>query len=220
MGDSAHINALASSATELVSVLLIMMTCALGLLILAALHGTYYLFQWLRRQLQRWRSNASRRALKAAITRLPIREVSMGGSGESCSVCLENFCVGDQLRVLSCRHEFHARCVDAWLLGEKQQQQHWEPSCPLCKAGLDGAAGKPPPAPRQPTATRPRTFLRSLGLLLLPSLSSGGLITAVPAAAATAAAQEAAPPAPRHSCNSFSSAPASRHAACKRSMAY
>mmetsp|Transcript_40827 Transcript_40827/g.94707 ORF Transcript_40827/g.94707 Transcript_40827/m.94707 type:complete len:334 (-) Transcript_40827:396-1397(-) len=40
-----------------------------------------------------------------------------------CSICLEPFAVGDRLRQLSCRHEFHQVCVDTWL--------RRVPSCPL-----------------------------------------------------------------------------------------
>ncbi|KAI8866280.1 hypothetical protein GQ42DRAFT_114352, partial [Ramicandelaber brevisporus] len=44
-----------------------------------------------------------------------------------CSICIEEFAVGDTVRVLpACRHVFHADCVDPWLTTTSAL-------CPLCK---------------------------------------------------------------------------------------
>mmetsp|Transcript_17690 Transcript_17690/g.26350 ORF Transcript_17690/g.26350 Transcript_17690/m.26350 type:complete len:459 (-) Transcript_17690:40-1416(-) len=43
-----------------------------------------------------------------------------------CSICLEDFEYGEQLRVLPCRHQFHTECILPWLT-ERQGL------CPLCK---------------------------------------------------------------------------------------
>ncbi|NXS14229.1 RNF43 ligase, partial [Neodrepanis coruscans] len=45
-------------------------------------------------------------------------------SAPVCAICLEEFTEGQELRIISCSHEFHRECVDPWL-----QQHH---TCPLC----------------------------------------------------------------------------------------
>ncbi|NXU51282.1 RNF43 ligase, partial [Turnix velox] len=58
------------------------------------------------------------------------RQALQWDSGSSCSsapvcaICLEEFSEGQELRIISCSHEFHRECVDPWL-----QQHH---TCPLC----------------------------------------------------------------------------------------
>ncbi|GMS88169.1 hypothetical protein PENTCL1PPCAC_10344, partial [Pristionchus entomophagus] len=47
------------------------------------------------------------------------------GGQERCSICLDDFVDGVQLRVLFCGHEFHSACVDPWLLSKRR--------CPLCQ---------------------------------------------------------------------------------------
>lgn len=42
-----------------------------------------------------------------------------------CSVCLEQFQTGEELRVLPCFHRYHRNCIDEWLARS--------PSCPICK---------------------------------------------------------------------------------------
>ena len=43
----------------------------------------------------------------------------------TCSICLEEYEEGDEVRRLPCWHAFHAQCIDRWLT------HHVE--CPVCK---------------------------------------------------------------------------------------
>lgn len=50
-------------------------------------------------------------------------------NGETtCSICLGDFETGETLRVLPCKHEFHAECIDTWF---KEKI-----TCPLCRVKI------------------------------------------------------------------------------------
>ncbi|CAL9685882.1 unnamed protein product [Knipowitschia caucasica] len=51
-------------------------------------------------------------------------------SSPVCAVCLEDFQDGQNLRIISCAHEFHKECVDPWLLQHR--------TCPLCMHNIMG----------------------------------------------------------------------------------
>ncbi|RDA94792.1 hypothetical protein CP533_4264 [Ophiocordyceps camponoti-saundersi (nom. inval.)] len=59
-----------------------------------------------------------------------------------CSICTEDFCVGEDVRVLPCNHQFHPNCVDPWLVNVSG-------TCPLCRLDLrpgHDSAGNDSPA--------------------------------------------------------------------------
>lgn len=83
-----------------------------------------------------------------------------------CSICTEDFTVGEDVRVLPCDHKFHPACIDPWLINVSG-------TCPLCRLDLrppadsedadthdDDGTQLPPPLesevgePEQPSAQR------------------------------------------------------------------
>jgi E3 ubiquitin-protein ligase RNF13 len=45
--------------------------------------------------------------------------------GEKCAVCLEDFQLGNALRVMECLHRYHLDCLDQWLTVRA--------TCPSCR---------------------------------------------------------------------------------------
>jgi len=45
-----------------------------------------------------------------------------------CSVCLEDFSIGDKVIVLPCYHNFHETCIREWISNHG--------NCPLCRANI------------------------------------------------------------------------------------
>ncbi|GMH06583.1 hypothetical protein Nepgr_008423 [Nepenthes gracilis] len=65
------------------------------------------------------------------IPKIKITDNDVEGMGEkvSCSVCLQDFQIGETVRSLpDCHHMFHLPCIDKWLLRRS--------SCPLCRRDL------------------------------------------------------------------------------------
>lgn len=60
----------------------------------------------------------------AAIERLPVEQVSCGGGGQECAICLEDFCDGEHAMRLPCLHTFHRDCACNWLRRQAR--------CPFC----------------------------------------------------------------------------------------
>ncbi|GMJ04134.1 hypothetical protein HRI_004082600 [Hibiscus trionum] len=62
-------------------------------------------------------------ASKASIEAMP--RIKVKESGGDCSICLEEFEVGEEAREMPCKHVFHSGCIEKWL------QIHG--SCPVCR---------------------------------------------------------------------------------------
>ncbi|KAJ1762031.1 hypothetical protein LPJ58_000833 [Coemansia sp. RSA 1591] len=82
---------------------------------------------------QRTKSTPLLTLLKHKISsRRPLRKESIEMSKlnsqiheENCAVCLDDFAVGDNVRMLPCQHYFHVLCIDPWLMKSSAV-------CPLC----------------------------------------------------------------------------------------
>merc|ERR1711939_307873 len=48
---------------------------------------------------------------------------------DDCPVCVETFASSDEVRILSCGHIYHHRCIDPWLLRVSG-------TCPICRTDL------------------------------------------------------------------------------------
>ncbi|KAI0845753.1 hypothetical protein F5Y00DRAFT_245564 [Daldinia vernicosa] len=81
-------------------------------------------------------------AVAKAVTNSTTETPGAGVSGDSgvsygltenehlgCSICTEDFTVGQDVRVLPCDHKFHPQCIDPWLVNVSG-------TCPLCRLDL------------------------------------------------------------------------------------
>ncbi|KAJ3246447.1 E3 ubiquitin-protein ligase rnf13 [Chytriomyces hyalinus] len=86
---------------------------------------------------KRWLSRSALRAIHGMRVRVVCNEpsdlrqlsVDQDPVDTACSVCLEEYATGEEIRILPCNHEFHAKCVDKWLTNEVGV-------CPLCKQSI------------------------------------------------------------------------------------
>lgn len=62
-----------------------------------------------------------------------------GDTARVCTICLEQYKVGDELRLLPCGHRYHRECIDPWLLNRKAV-------CPVCKMPLKTVSVVEPPS--------------------------------------------------------------------------
>ena len=72
---------------------------------------------------------------RGEIDRLPVTIYGAGDgagvglmAGAICSVCLDEYTAGEEIRVLNCRHVFHKSCIDNWIMLNR--------TCPICRAEI------------------------------------------------------------------------------------
>jgi len=77
---------------------------------------------------------------KSSLKKIPTKKFTAGmeAEHETCCICLDDYVVGDKLRVLPCHHAYHVKCIDPWLLKNKRV-------CPQCRKKVF-ASGEVPPS--------------------------------------------------------------------------
>mmetsp|Transcript_2735 Transcript_2735/g.6114 ORF Transcript_2735/g.6114 Transcript_2735/m.6114 type:complete len:550 (-) Transcript_2735:110-1759(-) len=78
----------------------------------------------------------NRGASSEAISSLPVSkigdpELELPDDKRQCSICLDDFCRGDERTTLPCLHGFHSACVNRWLSSNG--------ACPVCKTSVSGS---------------------------------------------------------------------------------
>ena len=71
------------------------------------------------------------------------------GTNDVCTVCLDEYDEGDEIRELECEHAFHKTCIDEWLTTKRA-------CCPCCKHSLVPAAPPSADAPESEVPAPPR----------------------------------------------------------------
>merc|ERR1719394_452264 len=108
---------------------------------------------------------------KSSLKKIPTKKFVAGDEihYETCCICLDDYVVGDKLRILPCDHAYHMKCIDPWLLKNKRV-------CPQCRKKVF-ANGEVPPSDsesetedeRAPLLQRPRAMGPPSGTFQLQS---------------------------------------------------
>ncbi|XP_074263523.1 receptor homology region, transmembrane domain- and RING domain-containing protein 2-like [Silene latifolia] len=131
------------------SVWSIMAISLISILAMSALLATWFFVKrhYLRREISvaqaREFHGMSGRLVKAMPSLLFTSVTEDYCTSSTCAICLEDYIFGDRLRILPCRHKFHAFCVDSWLTT-------WRTFCPICKRDARTSNGEPPPSESTP----------------------------------------------------------------------
>lgn len=124
-----------SDIVVILAALLCALICVVGLALVARC-------AWLRRRIAGSTPAPNCKGLKKkALRALPkvsygAAEAASGARLAECAICLSEFVVGDEIRILPpCGHGFHVGCIDTWLGSHS--------SCPSCRSVLAVVAAAP-----------------------------------------------------------------------------
>lgn len=100
--------------------------CVLSLAIFAC----YLVSQSINRCFTHYRHVRRSRLPIRALRAIPVKKFDPAShTFDTCAICLEDFKLNDEIRVLPCNHAYHAVCIDPWLTRGRRV-------CPICKRGV------------------------------------------------------------------------------------
>ncbi|XP_044475579.1 receptor homology region, transmembrane domain- and RING domain-containing protein 2-like [Mangifera indica] len=116
----------------------------------------------------------SRRLVKAMPSLIFTAVLEDNCTSGTCAICLEDYNVGEKLRILPCHHKFHAFCVDSWLTS-------WRTFCPVCKHDARTSTGNPPASECTPLLSSNASSVASStsAMQIVPSVSRSPSISHV-----------------------------------------
>ncbi|KAG9444188.1 hypothetical protein H6P81_015528 [Aristolochia fimbriata] len=144
----------------------------------------------------------SRRMVKAMPSVIFTSPVEDNCTSTTCAICLEDYSVGEKLRVLPCRHKFHAACVDSWLTS-------WRTFCPVCKRDARTSSGDPPASECTPLlSSGPSSLSSSVASSFRSSLPASSAIQIGSASSTSHLHSLSSTPFLRQSIQSYTNSPA------------
>ena len=101
---------------------------------------------------------------KSSLKKIPTKKFVAGDEEryETCCICLDDYAVGDLLRILPCNHAYHKKCIDPWLLKNKRV-------CPQCRKKVFAAGEVPPSDSESETEDERRPLLARPASQTVPS---------------------------------------------------
>ncbi|XP_067312556.1 RING finger protein 148 [Pseudorasbora parva] len=87
-----------------------------------------YINRQLRMQQREMKKVTGNAIAKLEVRTLRTGDPEVGSEDVSCVVCTDSFTHGEKVTVLPCRHLYHKKCIEPWLL------EH--PTCPMCKYNI------------------------------------------------------------------------------------
>merc|ERR1719220_1183729 len=91
---------------------------------------------------------------KSSLKKIPTKKFEAGDEEryETCCICLDDYELGDKLRILPCDHAYHMKCIDPWLLKNKRV-------CPQCREKVFASGEVPPTDSESETEDERRPLL-------------------------------------------------------------
>ena len=99
---------------------------------------------------------------KSSLKKIPTKKFEASDHYETCCICLDDYVLGDKLRILPCDHAYHMKCIDPWLLKNKRV-------CPQCRKKVFASGEVPPSDSESETEDERRPLLGRHNRAAIPS---------------------------------------------------